>query len=154
MKCNCSHSEYSHTNDWCASPGCHCKKFSPEYTSPQPFPLPGKENVNEWLVGFIKERSKMGEIKYGTPLFTNNGRDAMVDLLQELGDAAVYMSQLILEFAEEGADTFFLENELEKMISLIVRMKKMHERGIDSFKRTRPRGDVADYTHEDFTEGD
>lgn len=45
----------------------------------------------------LTARSDMGAKKYGTVLRTNNGRKAIVDLYQELLDAAMYAMQARLE---------------------------------------------------------
>lgn len=45
----------------------------------------------------IEARIVMGEKKYGERLSTNNGRDALMDLYQELLDGAGYIRQLIFE---------------------------------------------------------
>lgn len=41
----------------------------------------------------LKARSEMGEKKYGTKLRTDNGRNPLVDLYQELQDAIMYSMQ-------------------------------------------------------------
>jgi len=43
----------------------------------------------------MRQRDNEGRKKYGTPLQTSNGRDALVDLYQELLDATVYIRQEI-----------------------------------------------------------
>ncbi len=45
----------------------------------------------------LEARARMGEAKYGTRLKAHNGRDALVDLYQELLDAWVYLRQHIEE---------------------------------------------------------
>lgn len=45
----------------------------------------------------LEARARMGEQKYGTRLKSHNGRDAELDLLQELYDAWVYSVQLETE---------------------------------------------------------
>lgn len=49
----------------------------------------------------IDERDRVGRAKYGVPLQPFNGRDADVDLYQELLDAVVYCTQALQE-AESG----------------------------------------------------
>jgi len=43
------------------------------------------------------ERDQIGREKYGVPLQAGNGRDPLVDLYQEILDAAVYIRQAIEE---------------------------------------------------------
>lgn len=45
----------------------------------------------------IMDRDRAGELKYGTRLRLNNGRNALVDLYQELLDATVYAAQYTFE---------------------------------------------------------
>lgn len=45
----------------------------------------------------IEDRAKVGAIKYGTRLQPHNGRDALLDLYQELLDGAQYIRQAIYE---------------------------------------------------------
>lgn len=50
----------------------------------------------------MAERDQIGRAKYGTPLQAFNGRDALMDLYQELLDAVVYLRQLIEERRQLG----------------------------------------------------
>lgn len=45
----------------------------------------------------LRERAEMGRAKYGTYLRVNNGRNALVDLYQELLDAIMYAEQCNME---------------------------------------------------------
>ena len=45
----------------------------------------------------LDARVRLGAQKYGEPLTTDNGRDALLDLYQELLDAAMYARQAIYE---------------------------------------------------------
>ena len=53
----------------------------------------------------IEARIRLGERKYGTRLKSHNGRDAMLDLYQEILDALNYSKQLVIEGKDD--DTFF-----------------------------------------------
>lgn len=53
----------------------------------------------------LKARAAEGENKYGTPLFTHNGRDALVDAYQEILDAMQYLKQAHLEMGGDGPIT-------------------------------------------------
>ncbi len=53
----------------------------------------------------IEARIRMGEKKYGTRLKSHNGRDAMLDLYQEVLDGINYSKQLVIEGRDD--DTFF-----------------------------------------------
>ena len=49
------------------------------------------------VVADMQQRDQVGREQYGTPLQPHNGRDALVDLYQELLDSVVYCRQLIYE---------------------------------------------------------
>lgn len=57
----------------------------------------GLRPVWELVIEDMLARDEVGRAKYGTPLQTHNGRDALVDLYQELLDACVYLRQEIEE---------------------------------------------------------
>lgn len=85
----------------------------------QPLPLTGKQDVTEavledfgqWMIYAPDEerrllqaieedlvrRTDLGVSRYGTPLQTFNGRDALLDAYEELLDATKYLKQYILE---------------------------------------------------------
>ena len=156
--CTCKHSEYSHdmAYKWCSQPSCPCKLFVDNTVMPQPAPERGAEDVNEWLISFITQRGEFGKSKYGVSLETHNGRDPYIDALQELGDAAAYISQWIMELKDEGRETFLLEEMLEYNIFLIKKLRRMHERGFaissdgaSGATFPRPRSVEPDYTYQD-----
>lgn len=53
--------------------------------------------VLELLIETLRTRSAAGALKYGTLLKPFNGRDALIDLLQELADGCMYVMQAIAE---------------------------------------------------------
>ena len=62
-------------------------------------PPTSSEHPAVWnlVLADIADRDKRGEAKYGTRLKPHNGRDALVDLYQEMLDAVVYCRQVIFE---------------------------------------------------------
>lgn len=75
--------------------------------------------VNADVERDIRERDKAGETKYGTRLRLRNGRNAKVDLYQELLDAVVYATQSYFEqppprdpHARSRIDRLIVEAEL------------------------------------------
>lgn len=69
-----------------------------EQIQDQPPPIPNKsEPVWKLVIEDMKARDSLGRERYGTPLQTNNGRDALVDAYQEVLDFAVYIRQEIEE---------------------------------------------------------
>lgn len=71
----------------------------------QPLPTPN-DHPAIWplVVADMQERDRVGRERYGTPLQAHNGRDALVDLYQELLDAVVYLRQVIEERKDERAE--------------------------------------------------
>lgn len=64
----------------------------------QPPPQPNTSKpIWELVIADMYERDHVGRQRYGTPLQTNNGRDALVDAYQEALDLAVYLRQAIEE---------------------------------------------------------
>lgn len=63
---------------------------------PPPIPNDGRP-VWELVIEDMKERDHVGRARYGTPLQTHNGRDALVDAYQEALDLCVYLKQAIAE---------------------------------------------------------
>ena len=62
----------------------------------EPDPIKTDERpVWELVIEDMRQRDNEGRAKYGTPLQASNGRDALVDLYQELLDACVYIRQEI-----------------------------------------------------------
>ena len=63
----------------------------------QPKPEGTGPAISELVMKDIEERMKVGEKTYGEKLRAHNGRDPLVDLYQELLDAAVYIRQELYE---------------------------------------------------------
>ena len=66
-------------------------------TKKQKTPTGNGADVTEQVINDLEARSVVGKKKYGTVLRTNNGRDALTDLYQELLDACCYMRQELME---------------------------------------------------------
>jgi hypothetical protein len=68
-------------------------------SDPQPRPVKGfgAQVVFEIVIEDVRERSEVGRVRYGTPLMTFNGRDALWDAYQEAIDLVMYLRQVILE---------------------------------------------------------
>lgn len=64
---------------------------------PQPAPTEGQQDVTDLVVQDLLARRAMGTAKYGTPLRTFNGRNALMDAYQEVLDLANYLRQRIAE---------------------------------------------------------
>lgn len=63
----------------------------------EPMPTKGKKDILPLVVADLRERDKIGTIKYGTTLQSHNGRDSLVDAYQEALDLCMYLRQAICE---------------------------------------------------------
>lgn len=87
-------------------PQCpRCQKETSSTQAPQPLPTHGRQEVWPLVMQDIAARNTAGIAKYGTPLMTHNGRDALVDAYQEALDLVVYLRQAIAERDAEKEDT-------------------------------------------------
>lgn len=70
----------------------------------QPLPTPGRIPVQAALmaaIAAIAERRTHGIRKYGRPLETHNGRDALTDAWEEALDLLTYLTQMRLERGDD-----------------------------------------------------
>lgn len=88
-----------------------CIKLAKELAAPQPPPHPGHTSVLSVCKELLEQRTATGREKYGTVLEAGNGRDALVDAIQEAGDQFQYLVQLWLERQHE-------ESELARLTAL------------------------------------
>lgn len=63
----------------------------------QALPTPGQQDVTEAVIADLQARTALGIERYGTPLQTFNGRDALRDAYEEVLDAAKYLKQALME---------------------------------------------------------
>ena len=64
----------------------------------QPMPVPNNEpSIHDLVVTDVLQRRDLGVLRYGTPLQSFNGRDALWDAYEEALDLAVYLRQVIDE---------------------------------------------------------
>lgn len=64
------------------------------------------DSVPVWdqVIEDMKARNELGKKRYGTALQANNGRDALVDLNEELLDGLAYLKQHMIEQRELWRD--------------------------------------------------
>jgi len=95
----------------CGAPGWNPGPWNPGPPTPplaapvvdQPAPIPNdRPAVWDLVIEDMRERDHLGRERYGTPLQAGNGRDALVDLYQELLDACCYIRQVIEERGESA----------------------------------------------------
>lgn len=68
------------------------------YHVEQPQPIPnGRQSVQSLVRDDLAAREQVGRHRYGTSLQPFNGRDALVDLYEELLDAVCYLKQYMVE---------------------------------------------------------
>ena len=76
------------------------RKKEPRDSCDQPLPTPNdKPSLWDEVINDMKTRDTVGRARYGTPLQPHNGRNALVDIADELLDALVYLKQLRVEAA-------------------------------------------------------
>jgi len=66
----------------------------------EPQPKGKGDIVLDYVVDALMERAELGKEKYGTYLHANNGRNALVDALQESMDLTMYLAQAVMESIE------------------------------------------------------
>ena len=72
-------------------------------TEEQPAPQPnGSRPIWDLVIEDMQARDRLGRERYGAPLQTNNGRDALIDAYQEALDLCVYLRQAIEERKEQS----------------------------------------------------
>lgn len=71
-------------------------------TMKQPAPTGDGADVTDLVIGDLRGRREAGTAKYGTPLRTGNGRDALVDAYQESCDLTLYLRQQLAEDQASG----------------------------------------------------
>jgi hypothetical protein len=69
----------------------------------QQLPTPGRQPVQAALIRALAERRDYGTRKYGRPLETHNGRDALTDAWEEALDLLTYLTQMRLERGDQVA---------------------------------------------------
>lgn len=67
--------------------------------------------IQDLVIADVEERKRIGMQRYGTLLKPHNGRDALVDLYQEILDAAQYVRQEIEERNDARAESAAAERE-------------------------------------------
>ncbi len=94
-------------------------------TAPQPDPREGRQSVTDAVVADLHERRDGGIKKYGGELKNGNGREALVDLYQELTDAVLYLRQELME----DEDREEAKVELEKAKVTLFRFRDVIQPG-------------------------
>lgn len=75
---------------------------NPYVPDSQPNPVQGSVAVISCVVADLLTRADYGIQKYGTLLMSNNGRDALLDALEEAYDLSMYLKQSIMEREDEN----------------------------------------------------
>lgn len=61
------------------------------------YPEGSRDEIKNEIIELMRKRNEFGRTKYGTPLQPYNGRDNLVDAVQELFDAVVYLKNEYIE---------------------------------------------------------
>lgn len=80
------------------------------------------ESLTQTLIAELRERSAAGVKKYGTVLRTNNGRDALLDALQEAFDLVCYLKQAHLEHPNHEG----LHLQFGHAVNLLWQLRKLY----------------------------
>lgn len=87
-------------------------------------------SVQQMVMLDLIQRERVGQARYGTSLFPNNGRDALVDAYQEALDLACYLRQAL---AERGVTTVDDQPAPEPPEQAACRMRAPDETVIQDF---------------------
>jgi hypothetical protein len=83
----------------------------------QPLPTPGRDCVQDALIAAIEDRKALGIKRYGSPLMSHNGRDALRDAWEESIDLAAYLTQLRMERYDVRAERDRYREGIEKALA-------------------------------------
>lgn len=87
----------------------------------QPPPVPSdRPAVWDLVIADMRERDRIGRERYGTPLQTHNGRDALVDAYQEDLDRIVYLRQEIEERRDLRAELAAAREEAQRASAVLL----------------------------------
>jgi hypothetical protein len=82
---------------WCGSAECYAPRFCKHAPTEQPEPTGSGQPITELVIRDLHERSRVGTLRYGTPLRAHNGRDPLRDAYEEALDLCQYLRQAIEE---------------------------------------------------------
>jgi hypothetical protein len=83
----------------------------------QPLPTPGRDCVQDALIAAIENRKQLGISRYGSPLMTHNGRDALRDAWEESIDLAAYLTQMRMERYDVTVERDRYREAIEKALA-------------------------------------
>ena len=83
-----------------------------------------KEYPDTLKSDFIR-RASQGELKYGYPLQSNNGRDSLADLYQEILDAVLYSKQRLGENFVTKAEQIVIQQTYNTCLDICNTVHKM-----------------------------
>jgi thymidylate synthase (FAD) len=123
------------------------------HESPQPLPTPNDHvDITDLVIEDLKGRRRKGIETYGTTLQPFNGRDALLDLYQELLDGAQYVRQ---RMEEDRAITSEYEAELQFRSDMSVQLidSMASDASVISSARVSTRGDQSLLVARELAEG-
>lgn len=79
-----------------------------------------KDTSNALVVQLFLKRKQLGLERYGVALQAHNGRDALLDALEEAIDKAVYLKQVLVEGSEHQHGLYKMYHRELKDIELLL----------------------------------
>jgi hypothetical protein len=79
------------------------------------------------IIEAMKARKQLGIGRYGQPLRSNNGRDALRDLSEEIADASVYSRQVIEERRLPRGELAAMQGVYDTLLSLLFRVAEARQ---------------------------
>lgn len=97
-------------------------------------------HIRDEVAADLEARKQLGLARYHTLLQTGNGRDFLVDLYQELLDAAVYARGRLLELDESGVEYLVLFPVYDHIVTDLVDVRRVIRAGSreERIGRSRP----------------
>lgn len=96
----------------------------------QPLPVQNDaDDIQSQVIADIAQRRKVGISRYGTALQPHNGRDALLDLYEELLDGVMYVKQVMVERDQPlpGQVLRDLRSEIQRKDDLIAELRRQHQ---------------------------
>jgi hypothetical protein len=82
----------------------------------------------EYIIQLFKERDNFGRSKHGVPLQPYNGRNSLIDMLQEVADSIVYLQKAIIEIGDmDGILTTMLRTQIVTFENAVVCIESLKE---------------------------
>jgi hypothetical protein len=88
-------------------------------------------HIRDRVADDLEGRKQFGLAKYGTTLQAHNGRDALLDLYDELLDAVCYARQRLIETSPDSLEYLILFETYDDIVSHLPRVRRMLDAGTE-----------------------